>query len=173
MFFRILAFSSALFLALPAYCQSGVNQETSQTKQSCPDSNCLNTNNFAAATSLPSVPVKGKWKTEDFKASDASVSCAVVKYDSTDTRPTLHLLCPGPDIFAPLRVHLALTWKHVSEIPSIMKNMLVVMSKSVKFKSKPGKSKAELTLRDQEDNHSTTEWVTFTDVNVGLVVSQK
>lgn len=173
MFFRILAFSSALFLALPAYCQIDANQETSQTQQACPDGHCVSANSLAAATSLPSAPAKGKWQTEDFKASDASVSCAVVKYDSTDTRPTLHLLCPGPDIFAPLRVHLALTWKHVSDIPSIMKNMLVVMSKSVKFKSKPGKSRAELTLRNPQDSHSTTEWVTFTDVNVGLVVSQK
>jgi hypothetical protein len=173
MFFRTLALSSALFLALPAFCQIDANQETSETKQVCPAGRCVNSNNFAAATSLPSVLVKGKWKTEDFKASDASVSCAVVKYDSTETRPTLHLLCPGPDIFAPLRVHLALTWKHVSEIPSIMKNMLVVMSKSVKFKSKPGNSKAELTLRNPQDSHSTQEWVTFTDVNVGLVVSQQ
>ena len=173
MFFRILAFSSALFLALPAYSQIDANQETSQTKQACPDGHCVSPNNFATATSLPSAPVKSKWQTEDFKASDASVSCAVVKYDSTDRRPTLHLLCPGPDIFAPLRVHLALTWKHVSDIPSIMKNMLVVMSKSVKFKSKPGKSRAELTLRNPQDSHSTTEWITFTDVNVGLVVSQK
>jgi hypothetical protein len=45
------------------------------------------------------------------------------------------------------------------------------MSKSVKFKL--GKSKAELTLRNSQETHSTTEWVTFTDVNVGLVVSQK
>lgn len=172
MFFRIVAFSSALFLALPALCQTGANQANTQTAEACAAGPCINANNFAAATSLPSVSVKGKWQTQDFKASDASVSCAVVKYESTDTRPTLHLLCPGPDIFAPLRVHLALTWKHVSEIPSVMKNMLVVMSKSVKFKSKRGKSRAELTLRDPQDTHSTREWITFTDVNVGLVLSQ-
>src|SRR5512146_1727618 len=110
MFFRIVAFSSALFLALPALCQTGANQANTQTAEACAAGPCINANNFAAATSLPSVSVKGKWQTQDFKASDASVSCAVVKYESTDTRPTLHLLCPGPDIFAPLRVHLALTW---------------------------------------------------------------
>jgi hypothetical protein len=173
MFFRTLAISSALFLALPAFCQFGGKQYNTQTAQACPGGPCANANNFAEATSLPSVPVRGKWETEDFKASDASVSCAAVKYESTDNRPVLHLLCPGPDIFAPLRVHLALTWKHVSEIPSAMKNMLVVMSRTVKFKSKPGSSKAELTLRSPQDAHSTTEWITFTDVNVGLVVPQR
>ena len=173
MFFRILAFSSALFLALPAFCQTGANQANTQTAQACAGGLCANTSNFAAGASLPSAPVKGKWQTEDFKPSDASISCAVVKYDSTVTRPTLHLLCPGPDIFAPLRVHLALTWKHVSEVPSIMKRMLVDMSRSVKFKSKPGNSRAELTLHDPQDAHSTRAWITFTDVNVGLVLQQK
>lgn len=172
MLFRTLALSCAFFLALPAFCQTGSNQGNTQSTQACPSGRCVNANNFAPAASLPPVPVRGKWETEDFKPSDASVSCAVVKYDSTVTRPTLHLLCPGPDIFAPLRVHLSLTWKHVSEIPSIMKSMLVDVSRSVKFKSKPGKSKAELTLHDPQDAHSTREWITFTDVNVGLVLQK-
>jgi hypothetical protein len=173
MFFRTLAISSALFLAVSAFCQSSDKQYNAQATQACPGGQCATANNFAAATSLPSVPVKGKWEVEDFKPSDAAVSCAVVKYDSTAARPTLHLLCPGPDIFAPLRVHLALTWKYASQIPATMKNMLVDMSRSVRFKSKPGSSKAELTLRKPQDTHSTKEWVTFTDVNVGLVLQQK
>jgi hypothetical protein len=173
MLFRTLAISSALFLAVPAFCQFGGQQYNIQTAQTCPGVHCADANNFAEATSLTSVPVRGKWEVQDFKPSDASVSCAVVKYDSTVTRPTLHLLCPGPNIFAPLRVHLALTWKDVSEVPIVMKNMLVDMSRSVRFKSKPGNSKAELTLRNPQDTHSTKEWVTFTDVNVGLVLPKK
>jgi len=101
------------------------------------------------------------------------VSCAVVKYDSTLALPTLHLLCPGPEIFAPLRVHLALTWKNVSEIPLVMKSMLVDMSRSVKFKSKPGDSRAELTLQNSQRTQSMKQWISFSDVNVGLVLPKK
>lgn len=92
MCFRIAAFSSALLLALPAYCQTGANQADTQPAQACAGGPCANASNFAAGASLPSVPEKAKWQTEDFRPSDASISCAVVKYDSTVTRPTLHLL---------------------------------------------------------------------------------
>ena len=111
---------------------------------------------------------------EDFKQTNASVSCAAVSYDPGAARPTVHLLCPEPDIFAPLRVHLALTWKSVNQIPSVMKNMMVDLSRSVKFKSKPGDSKAKLTLYSpQQASRSVTEWVKFTDVSVGLVLPRR
>lgn len=173
--FRIVGLLALLFSVLPALAQNINPQGNNQSAQaSCPSGNCINENNFAAAPSLPSVPVKGKWEVEDFKNSDASVSCSVVKYDSTLARPILHLICPGPDVFAPLRVHLSLSWKQVSEIPAIMRSMLVDVSRSVKFKSKLGESRAELTLQDpQATARATKEWITFTDVNVGLVVPPK
>ncbi len=52
-----------------------------------------------------------------------------------------------------------------------MKSMLVDISRS--FQSKPGKSKADLTLHDPQDAHSTKEWIAFTHVNVGLVFIAK
>jgi hypothetical protein len=110
---------------------------------------------------------------QDFRATDDSVSCAVVKYDSTLALPILHLLCPGPEIFAPLRVHLALTWRNVSEVPSVMKSMLVDKSRSVRFKSKPGDSRAELSFHNPQETRSTKKWISFTAVNVGLVLQQK
>ncbi len=125
------------------------------------------------ATRPASAPPAGRrWEIEDFKPVDSSISCAVVKYDLDNLMPILHLLCPGPQIFAPLRVHLTLTWKDVSEVPESMKNMLVdaTSNSTVKFKSRPGESRVELTLRDPDDTQSLKEWVKFTKVNVGLVV---
>jgi hypothetical protein len=130
--FRKVCILGLLCSALPCLAQVSGNNSTTQAQASCLFGNCIAGNNDAAA--LPSVPVKGKWQLDDFKASDAFGSCAVVKYDSTLARPILHLLYPGPDVFAPLRVHLTLTWKNVSEIPRVMKSMLVDMSRSVKFK---------------------------------------
>lgn len=156
--------------ALPCRAQ---RIENSATPASCLFGSCITGDTLSAAPSLPSVPVRGKWQVEDFKKSDASVSCAVVKYDSTHSRPILHLLCPGPDIFAPIRVHLTLTWRDVREIPSVMKNMLVDMSRSVRFKSKPGDSKAELTFQDADATRKVKEWISFSEVNVGLVLPPK
>lgn len=117
-------------------------------------------------------PTNRKWEIEDFKPVDSSISCAVVKYDLDELMPILHLLCPGPQVFAPLRVHLTLTWKAPSEVPESMQNMLVdaASNSMVRFKSKPGESRVELTLHDAEETQSLKEWVKFTKVNVGLVV---
>ena len=176
MFLKTLSIATLLLLSFPAMGQTGgKNLNTQSAQPQCQSSNCSSGERVAAATSLPSIPVSSKWRVEDFKETNASVSCAAVKYDPAESRPTLHLLCPGPDIFAPLRVHLALTWKSVSQIPSVMKNMLVDLSRSVKFKSKPGDSKARLTLYSPQgqSGRSVTEWVEFTDVSVGLVLPQK
>lgn len=174
MFLRTLSITTLLFLSLPLMGQTGGTKINNQPAQpQCHSSSCSRGENLAAANSLPSIPVKSKWQVEDFKESNASVSCAAVKYDPAVSKPTLHLLCPGPDIFAPLRVHLALTWKDVREIPSVMKHMLVDMSRTVKFKSKPGDSKAKITLYSPQQTRSVTEWVKFTDVTVGLVLPEK
>jgi len=173
MFFRTLTLFSFLSLALPGIGQTSSNQLNSNTQTVCQSGDCKADSERAEAASLPSLSVRGKWEVEDFKASNDSVSCAVVKYDSTQALPTLHLLCPGPDIFAPLRVHLALTWKSIGEIPPVMKGMLVDLTRSVKFKSKPGDARAELTLHDSQRNQSTKQWISFSDVNVGLVLPQK
>jgi hypothetical protein len=174
MFSRALALFAVLLLALPGVGQVSGNKIASQNNQAvCQSGNCKVDNGLPATASLPSVPTRGKWEVEDFRPSSDSVSCAVVKYDSTAALPKLHLLCPGPEIFAPLRVHLSLTWKDVKEIPSVMRRMLVDTSRSVKFKSKLGDSRAELTLHDAQSTQSIKQWISFTDVNVGLVLPQK
>lgn len=95
-----------------------------------------------------------------------------MKYDVTSSLPILHLLCPGPQIFAPLRVHLTLTFADMKEIPKDLRNMLVDFNRAVKFKSKGGDSQAELTLHAREDNQTQTKWVKFTKVNVGIVLPE-
>lgn len=166
--------SVALLVVSPSLFAQN-NQPSSQASQPrCVSSPCASPAATSSAPILPSVPVRGKWEVEDFKTTDASVSCSVVKYDSTVTRPILHLLCPGRDIFAPLRVHLTLTWKDAKQIPAAMRSMLVDIDKAVKFKSsKAGDSKAEITLQDPQAARSVKEWVTFTQVNVGLVLPNK
>jgi hypothetical protein len=126
----------------------------------------------APVTHFPSHPVPGKWEVQDFKSTNSSISCSVMKYDFTTSMPILHLLCPGPQIFAPLRVHLTLTFADIKEIPKEMLGMLVDFNRAVRFKSKAGETQAELTLRAKEDTQTQTKWVKFTKVNVGIVLPQ-
>ena len=178
MFSRMLSFVLIVLSPLATFAQvSDKAANSDQMPSNCPGGSCRNVNNVAAATapnSLPSTRVQGKWEVLDFKATDASVSCSVVKYDATVPLPILHLLCPGKDVYAPLRVHLTLSWKDVAQIPAEMRNMVVDMNSVVKFKSsKEGDSKAELTLQDPHVARLSRQWITFTQVNVGLVLPNK
>jgi hypothetical protein len=162
-------FSSASLLAQNNPTSSDVNSQPG-----CTSAECKTQDQVASAGSLPSIPSKGKWQVEDFKTTDASISCSVAKYDSTASRPILHLICPERDVFAPLRVHLTLSWKDVAQIPLSMRSMLVDTSRVVRFKStRAGESRAELTLQAPNASRSIREWIKFTDVNVGLVLPNK
>ena len=143
-------------------------------KTRCMSVECKAQEDLAAANTPPPVPSNSKWKLEDFRVSDATVNCSVVKYESALARPMLHLICPEQQVFAPLRVHLMLTWRQLTEIPPAMRSMLVDTSRVVRFKSpEPGISSVELTFQDPKDSRSVKQWITFNDVNVGLVLTSK
>jgi len=108
-------------------------------------------------------------KAVEFTPSDTSISCSVVRYDKKDAKPVLHLLCPEEQVFAPLRVHLKLSWNDIKEIPSNLEHMLVDIGGLAQFKSKMGNTEVKLRLREQADSHSFTKWIKFTMVTVGLV----
>ena len=143
-------------------------------KTTCTSVECKAQEDLAAANTPPPAPSNPKWKLEDFRVSDATVNCSVVKYESTQVRPVLHLICPEQQVFAPLRVHLMLSWRDLTEIPQAMRSMLVDTSRVVRFKSpNPGISSVELTFQDPNDSRHVKQWITFNDVNVGLVLTNK
>jgi hypothetical protein len=174
MFVRI---SSIFFIVLSSaslIAQNNPNASDPKSQSGCTSAECKTQDQLASAGSLPSIPSKGKWEVEDFRTTDASISCSVAKYDSAAARPVLHLICPERDVFAPLRVHLTLSWKDVAQIPLTMRSMLVDTNRVVRFKStKVGESSAELTLQAPNASRSIKEWIKFTDVNVGLVLPNK
>ena len=161
-----------VFICLLAFPLSAQNLTSGTDVPKCTSGNCP-APSAAPAPIFPSHPVPGKWEVEDFKSTNSSISCAVMKYDLTSSLPILHLLCPGPQIFAPLRVHLTLSFADVKEIPKDMHDMLVDFNRAVRFKSKAGESQAELTLHAKQDTQTETKWVKFTKVNVGIVLPEK
>ena len=160
------------FICLLAFPLSAQNLTPGTDVPKCPSGNCTD-HSAAQAPIFPSYPVPGKWEVADFKSTNSSVSCAIIKYDLTTRLPILHLLCPGPQIFAPLRVHLTLSFADVKEIPKDMHDMLVDFNRAVRFKSRAGESQAELTLHAKQDTQTETKWVKFTKVNVGIVLPEK
>jgi len=171
---RILSIFFVLLASASLIAQNNSNSSGPKSQSGCTSAECKTQDQLASAGSLPSVPSKGKWEIEDFRTTDASISCSVAKYDSAAARPVLHLICPERDVFAPLRVHLTLSWKDAAQIPQTMRSMLVDTNRVVRFKSRGvGESSAELTLEDPDASRSIKQWIRFTDVNVGLVLPDK
>ncbi len=166
MLHRTVCIASLLVFTLALHAQV----QSSTSREQCPAGNCTNFTAPDRGPVFPSHPSNGKWEMLDFKPGDASVSCSVVKYDVTTVNPVLHLLCPGPQIYAPLRVHLALSWTGPGEIPQEMKYMLVDPNSQAKFKSTPGDARAELMLHAPQQSRTQKEWIRFTKVNVSLVL---
>ncbi len=169
MLHRTLSIASLLVLFSTAHAQV----KAAPIQEPCNSGNCTNFTSPDRGPAFSPQPSNGKWDSLDFKPVDASVSCSVVKYDLSAVKPVLHLLCPGPQIYAPLRVHLALSWAEPDQIPLNMKNMLVDANSPARFKSTPGDARAELTLHAAQQTQSQKEWVKFTKVNVSLVLPGK
>jgi hypothetical protein len=172
-------FRTAILASLLVFSVIASAQNNSPTLQSppCPaGANCSAVaSNSSDTPALRTRNDASRWQIEDFKPSDAAITCSVVKYEWDDVMPIVHLLCPGPQVFAPLRVHLTLTWKNESEVPQAIKTMRVETDRNstVQFKSQTGESRVELTLCDAEETQTLKEWVKFTKVKVGLVPTQK
>jgi hypothetical protein len=148
-------------------------QSQSPPIRRCESGPCSNLAASDRGPVFPTIPSKGKWESLDFKPdSNGSVSCGVVRYEISDAKPTLHLLCPGPQLYAPLRVHLALTWADAKEVPQILRTMRVDAASPVKFKSSPGNAAAEVTLSGDRNAPSQRQWIHFSKVNVALVLPQ-
>jgi hypothetical protein len=141
-----------------------------QSAGQCPANACNNLTDPDTVPIYPTVPSNGKWETLDFKHDDAAVPCTVVKYELAESRPIVHLLCPDPRIYAPLRVHLSLSFTDLKEVPQIMKQMLVDVDSPVKFKSARGDARVQLSMHSAAQTSSQKEWVKFTKVNVALVL---
>ncbi len=147
-----------------AHAQNIVDQ-----KGSCFAPGCADIPVTSNAPVFPTKPTHGKWDIENYKRStDASVSCVIVKY-VTESKPEVDLLCPGPQIYAPLRVHLALTWAEAKDVPAAMQKLQLDTNAAVRFKSKPGSPMAELTLRNG-NAAARKEWISFNKISVALVL---
>jgi hypothetical protein len=159
---------ASLFIVTALFARAQV--KNTQNSESCKGRKCAK---FAASDRGPDFPANSSLSNVDplsYKQGDGPVSCAVVKYDVSGQSPVLHLLCPEPQVYAPLRVHLALSWTEPGEIPQIIKNMAVDPNSLALFRSVPGNTRAELWMHSVQDAQSRKEWVKFTTCKVSLVL---
>jgi hypothetical protein len=159
---------ASLFLTTALVARAQVT--STQGQEPCRGRKCSKFLSTDHGSGVPAKYSNSKTESWDFKPGEGPVSCAVVNYDVSSENPVLHLLCPEPQVYAPLRVHLALSWTEPGEIPKNIKNMVVDANSLAQFRSTPGNARVEVWVHAAQQTQSRKESVKFTKCKISLVL---
>jgi hypothetical protein len=88
------------------------------------------------------------------------ISCSVVEWKADLPRPTLTILCPPEDVFAPLHVYLKLSWLKPEDVPPSARNVMAAAKTPTRLRT--NKSATWVWLRDRGKPGGA--WVVFNGV---------
>ena len=101
------------------------------------------------------------------------VLCATMAWNNSGPKPTLALLCPPKEIFAPVRVYIKLSWLRPSDVPAYSKH--ISASPNWPTKLRTSKTAALVWLNVYEDGRKDPipRWVGFNGVvDVALITER-
>jgi len=92
------------------------------------------------------------------------VSCSVVEWKVGGPMPTLTVLCPPDDVFAPLHVYLKLSWLKPEHIPASVRNVMVTTKTPIRLRTNKSATWVWLELREKQGDAPRRTWVAFNGV---------
>jgi hypothetical protein len=114
----------------------------------------------AAANAAPGTETGG------VSASSSDMKCAVVEWNAAPPKPSLILVCPPDEVFAPLRVYFKLCWKRTEDIPDDFQHLIVPPKSLAKFYwTSAYQYRVQLKTERKKGGSPRTEWVNFTDLS--------
>jgi len=103
----------------------------------------------------------------DPKPKKTDIECAVLEWGADASKPTLGILCPPKDVYAPLRVYMK-----VSQDPPAKKITLVNRPRTWIRLRKESSCLIWLTFLEEGQEHPRTDWLAFDEiVGMGLIPS--
>ncbi len=100
------------------------------------------------------------------------VKCAIVEWISAPPKPSLVVVCPPDEVFAPLRLYFKLSWKRDADVPG---NFQIVAEPKTMIKMHwNAQGDYQLLLRTERKNERNprTEWVKFNDLVAVYIKSE-
>lgn len=101
------------------------------------------------------------------RARNLDIPCAVLDWDTEAPTPKLTLLCPPSEVFAPLRVHLKLSWDKSEHVPEDCSQILAPPKTHTKVRADRGALFVWLKIQGKEK--SKARWVVFNHI-VGIAL---
>ena len=102
------------------------------------------------------------------------LDCSIQKWNAAVPKPTLTLLCPPQDVFAPLHLYLKLSWLTAEEMPSYAANIVAPGNTLTKIRMKKTIALLRLRVTEKQGEPARPRWVPFTGVvDVGLLALRR
>ncbi len=89
------------------------------------------------------------------------VKCAVVEWNASEPQPTLTLVCPPGQVFAPLRVYMKLSWKNPDGIPEELQRIVAEPKSQTRLETIKNRLRVWLPIADKKGNSQKPKWVEF------------
>ena len=93
------------------------------------------------------------------------LKCAVVEWNDGPPRPSLIVVCPPEEVFAPLRLYLKLSWKRDEDVPRDFQAVIAQPNTQTKINWTPQGDYRALLKRERKNGRSgQPEWIDFNDL---------
>jgi len=92
------------------------------------------------------------------------VSCSVVEWNAAPAKPTLTVLCPPEQVFAPLHVYLKVSWLKAEDVPAYARMIQAPAKAPTKLRTNKSAVWIWLRVQDKLDAPIRGKWVAFSGV---------
>ena len=92
------------------------------------------------------------------------VSCSIVEWKDDQPKPTLAVVCPPQETFAPLHVYLKLSWLKPEDVPLCVRRISAPAKTLIKIRTDRSTAWVWLAVREKPDAAPRQTWVGFNAV---------
>jgi len=92
------------------------------------------------------------------------INCSILEWNEDSPKPTLAMLCPPQDTFAPVHLFLKLSWLKSEDVPSFVRNITAPAKTAIKVRTTKSAAWAWLGVKEKPDVAPHRMWVAFTAV---------
>jgi hypothetical protein len=111
---------------------------------------------------------RARWSGPDARAvadRTPDLKCSVVDWSAGPSKPSLVVVCPPEEVFAPLRLYLKLSWKHDEDVPHDFQTFVAQPNSETKINWTPqGDYHVLLKTERKNGRRGRPEWINFNDL---------
>lgn len=92
------------------------------------------------------------------------INCSILDWKDDSPKPTLAVLCPPQDTFAPVYLYLKLSWLKSEDVPSLVRSITAPVKTPIKIRTTKSAAWVLLGVKEKLDASPRRTWVPFNAV---------